>query len=90
MASSDEKTVKLAWEDATSIPQPFVDQLHIRVVQGNYYLTFGQLNLPVFDGEPPEDFVARIHPVARMVVPAPEMERMLEALRRINVSAKGG
>lgn len=74
---------RVEWNDARELPLLAAEQLHVRVVQGRYYLTFGQLNLPVFEGPPPDDFIAEIRPVARLVLSTTDVESIVRVLSQV-------
>jgi hypothetical protein len=75
--------VPFKWADATSLPILAAGQLHIQIVQGHAYLTFGEINLPVMLGAPPQGFVAEVRPVARFLVSMTELEDMIRALNTV-------
>ena len=81
--------VKLVWPDAAELPIGFADQLHVTAVQGRFYLTFGQLNLPPMK-ELPDDFTADVRPIGRFVVPGNAMSAMIQALNTVVEAASAG
>jgi hypothetical protein len=90
MAKNDEKpkygnagAVQFKWADATALPIHAVEQLHVQSVQGRFYLTFGQLNLPVMVEGPPPGFKADVRPVARLMVLPQDLESIVRTLQTV-------
>ena len=70
---------QLQWGDPSSLDQVFVDQLAIQSVEERFYLTFGQIRMPlnaVAGGAAP------IQPMVRLIVSTESLQRMVEVLRR--------
>jgi hypothetical protein len=95
MAKSDETpkdgsaaAVQFKWGDSTALPIHAVEQLHVQVVQGRIYLTFGQLNLPVMVEGPPPGFKADVRPVARLMVLPHDFETIVRTMQTV-VDASG-
>lgn len=74
------RNVELNWMNAQELPLVLADQVHIQAVPGRYYITFGQVNLPVFVGAPPSDFRADVRPVVRLVISTEDFKRILSAV----------
>ncbi len=77
--------LEVTWVSAEDLEPVFVDNLHLALVNNQYYLTFGQLRLPMVFPDPPTK--GRIHPVARFVIPREALQNII-ALLRENVETK--
>lgn len=80
---ADGTALQMVWEDGRELPIHHADHMHIQAVPGAFYMSFGQVNLPLFVGAPPADMVVPIRPISRLVVSADAMKHMLEAMRKV-------
>lgn len=65
-----EGKARLYWGDDTSLEQHSVEHAQIQVIQGSYYVTFGEVRARVMppDLVAPDDYALEIRPVARIVL----------------------
>ncbi len=70
------------WTNADLEPV-FADQVQLTRVGSQYYLTFGQLRVPVNVGEDHAAEVREIRPVAQIVFPTDALDQLQKALRNI-------
>lgn len=76
--------VEAHWGAAHDLEQVFADHLHVNRANEQFYLTFGQTQVPVLDKtEAPSAVTAAIRPVARLIVPLRSVEAMQDLLRRM-------
>ena len=72
---------KAVWADALAVDPVFVDELYLQMVNDRYYLTFGQLRLPLVDpSDSSEPIVAQLQPVVRLIVAKGTLKRFAAAL----------
>jgi hypothetical protein len=82
-----EVQAQAVWVD-TEEPEPaFVDEVYIQGVADRFYLTFGQIRLPLAAEEGP--VTAQIRAVARVIVPKESLRRIVDALSRTLSQAEG-
>ena len=70
------------WTNADLEPI-FADQMQLTRVGTQYYLTFGQLRVPVNDGTDRPTDVHDIRPVAQIVFPEEALGRLQKALKNV-------
>ena len=69
------------WGKADHLEPVLVDNLHLQRVNNQYYLTFGQIRLPLVEA-PTERVVAEIRPMTRLIIPRDALRRIVELLSR--------
>ena len=77
-----EQTLEVYWGSAEHLEPIFADNLHLQRIGDLFYLTFGQVRVPVLEGEQTKRLVAEIHPMARMIVPKAALDRIADLLHR--------
>ncbi len=76
--------IEAHWGPVDDLEPVFADHLHVNRANDQFYLTFGQTQVPVLDKpEAPGAITAEIRPIARLIVPLNALERMRDLLRRI-------
>ncbi len=86
-APKGEVQLGLRWGDANELEQVLADELQIQSVNNRFYLTFGQILVPVV--EPKEGQVVEIRPVGRFVVSKTSLEKIRNLLERVLDREKG-
>lgn len=71
--------LSVTWSDADHLDPVFADNMHMVLVNDQYYVTFGQLRLPIV---PENSGIGKIHPIARLIVPRDALQRIVEVLTR--------
>jgi hypothetical protein len=86
-AKGGEVQARAVWVD-TEDPEPtFADEVYIQGIGDRFYLTFGQVRLPLAAEEGP--VTAQIRAVARLIVPKESLKRIVEVLSRTVSQAEG-
>lgn len=70
----------VAWTGGAELEPVFVDNLHLARVNNQYYLTFGQIRLPVSSGTAPK--TGELRSMVRLVVTRESLERIVALLNR--------
>jgi hypothetical protein len=83
VSAPDGEQVGLNWPEIRELPLVFADQVHIQRVPDRFYVTFGQVNLPIISGAPPSGFRADVRPVIRLVITAEDMRRIVGAIQTV-------
>ena len=80
--------IETHWGPVDDLEPVFADHLHVNRANEQFYLTFGQTQVPVLDKtEAPGAITAEIRPVARLIVSPNALEQMRDLLRRIVTEA---
>ena len=83
-----EVRVETHWGSAHDREQVFADHLHVNRANEQFYLTFGQTQVPLVDQtEAPSAVIAAIRPVARLIVSLKSLKAMQDLLRRMIAKA---
>lgn len=67
--------VTITWRDVATLPIQFADFLHWRAAHDRFYLTIGQLDLPIVEGPLPSTTSIEVRPIVRLAI-TPETLRL--------------
>lgn len=70
--------LEVTWAEGPNLEPVFVDNLHMAQVNNQYYLTFGQLRVPVGSTRRGE-----IHPMACFVLSRESITRLVDLLGKV-------
>lgn len=71
---------KMVWSAGPELDAVFTDQMHLAKINDQFYLTFGQIRILSWPGEPPESGT-EIRPIARVIIPKSAMAKFVALLQ---------
>lgn len=83
-----ERQLKASWTDVDALDTVFADHAFLAQINDQYFLTFGQTNVPVLATEDSAAGSATIRPVARLMIPHEAFKRIVKLLEENATTAK--
>jgi len=80
--TAPQASIDVFWGKGEALEPIFADNLHLQRINDQFYLTFGQVRLPLIETNPAERVVAEIRPVVRLIVPKDALQRVVNMLSR--------
>lgn len=77
----EEVQLQLIWSTPVDLEPVYVDNMLLQKANEQYYVTFGQVRLPVSQAAP-ANATLEIRPVVRIIVSSQALRGMLEVLNR--------
>lgn len=72
--------IRAVWGAASELPVEFADHVHVQRIGDRYFLTIGQSNFPLFEGQPTAPVDIPIRPLHRYAVSEADFRRIVGVL----------
>lgn len=76
-------TVTAKWDQPTGLVVKFADHLHVQRVGDQYFLTLGQAQFPLAEGNATGDIEIPIRPLERYAVSESDLRQFRDAIDRL-------